>query len=77
MQSLSRAYGNGDISIHAPPRGATARQQALERQLNISIHAPPRGATMLGDEMMLRYMISIHAPPRGATAPLPHPVCTM
>ena len=36
-----------DISIHAPPRGATgaARDRFFE-QLAISIHAPPRGATV-------------------------------
>ena len=34
-----------DISIHAPPRGATVlRGERAETQM-ISIHAPPRGAT--------------------------------
>ena len=33
------------ISIHAPPRGATARDNALPKTWSISIHAPPRGAT--------------------------------
>ena len=34
-----------DISIHAPPRGATRRAAARFGRFRISIHAPPRGAT--------------------------------
>ena len=34
-----------DISIHAPPRGATNAIGGGRRARNISIHAPPRGAT--------------------------------
>ena len=33
------------ISIHAPPRGATAERRLLIGLAHISIHAPPRGAT--------------------------------
>ena len=33
------------ISIHAPPRGATVKDEAEENLHIISIHAPPRGAT--------------------------------
>ena len=33
------------ISIHAPPRGATARKGDVLVRQKISIHAPPRGAT--------------------------------
>ena len=33
------------ISIHAPPRGATAMQKYADNFGKISIHAPPRGAT--------------------------------
>ena len=36
------------ISIHAPPRGATAHAPSLFVAENISIHAPPRGATLCG-----------------------------
>ena len=36
---------DGDISIHAPPRGATADVPQLPSKRLISIHAPPRGAT--------------------------------
>ena len=36
----------GEISIHAPPRGATRRAAARSIFAQISIHAPPRGATM-------------------------------
>ena len=35
------------ISIHAPPRGATALWQGGHAPSPISIHAPPRGATLL------------------------------
>ena len=34
-----------EISIHAPPRGATALATCLAGSGHISIHAPPRGAT--------------------------------
>ena len=46
--------GTADISIHAPPRGAT---EGFERggikNREISIHAPPRGATK-GHGVMMR-----------------------
>ena len=54
------------ISIHAPPRGATA-VAARFKQRYISIHAPPRGATLSVALAMWCVLISIHAPPRGAT----------
>ena len=55
------------ISIHAPPRGATAQFDKVFQQIAISIHAPPRGATyLLGNGVELEN-ITIHAPPRGAT----------
>ena len=61
------------ISIHAPPRGATAEKYEITAIGYISIHAPPRGATAgahagQGDGEG----ISIHAPPRGATEEMPH-----
>ena len=37
--------GKNVISIHAPPRGATAHGMQANRHRGISIHAPPRGAT--------------------------------
>ena len=38
-----------DISIHAPPRGATRGSNDMWRNaVYISIHAPPRGATKYG-----------------------------
>ena len=60
-----RAYS---ISIHAPPRGATAKDAQAEKGRKISIHAPPRGATFEQMANAIPYIISIHAPPRGATA---------
>ena len=35
----------GDISIHAPTRGATPDREPGNGQPEISIHAPTRGAT--------------------------------
>ena len=56
------------ISIHAPPRGATANPSLGVLLHLISIHAPPRGATRTISEGRMLEVISIHAPPRGATA---------
>ena len=56
-----------DISIHAPPRGATQAVAALIGVSIISIHAPPRGATPVHQIGGGQLLISIHAPPRGAT----------
>ena len=39
------AGGEGSISIHAPPRGATEWADFTGDFFRISIHAPPRGAT--------------------------------
>ena len=43
--SCAPAAPQRKISIHAPPRGATALQNAYISVDAISIHAPPRGAT--------------------------------
>ena len=59
--------GWGDISIHAPPRGATAPYVPSGTGRKISIHAPPRGATNEVIRQRKKRNISIHAPPRGAT----------
>ena len=56
-----------DISIHAPPRGATELQALYDKRVEISIHAPPRGATARRNGDIAAEIISIHAPPRGAT----------
>ena len=55
------------ISIHAPPRGATQGEVRHDRAVCISIHAPPRGATWRWSIAGRADSISIHAPPRGAT----------
>ena len=39
-----------NISIHAPPRGATRDADNRREKAVISIHAPPRGATRLNHE---------------------------
>ena len=48
------------ISIHAPPRGATAAVDAEKKALDISIHAPPRGATTaeLIDEVLEKFQFT-------------------
>ncbi len=56
-----------EISIHAPPRGATVHENEVLAKKAISIHAPPRGATAAVDAEKKALEISIHAPPRGAT----------
>ena len=60
-----------DISIHAPPRGATYWEGKSLRMYFISIHAPPRGATRFARQRGQALHISIHAPPRGATLSIP------
>ena len=60
-------HRNRDISIHAPPRGATRGCGQGDGCRCISIHAPPRGATKENLLTMALEIISIHAPPRGAT----------
>ena len=47
LHEASLMLANSFISIHAPPRGATASKQGLSLIVVISIHAPPRGATFL------------------------------
>ncbi len=44
------------ISIHAPPRGATAADGTIATASEISIHAPPRGAT----DQALQNQITAH-----------------
>ena len=57
-----------EISIHAPPRGATFQRCSVGDEWKISIHAPPRGATRCNQlRKRKNRAISIHAPPRGAT----------
>ena len=63
----SRQPRDVDISIHAPPRGATPSRRMVHPGRQISIHAPPRGATFPASESPGVGKISIHAPPRGAT----------
>ena len=71
LQRLAHCVDASQISIHAPPRGATLRRgEALALNI-ISIHAPPRGATHPAQAGSCPELISIHAPPRGATPRLP------
>ena len=65
----ARYFTPEQISIHAPPRGATRREPDSPPRCPISIHAPPRGATCKLARWLSAAIISIHAPPRGATDP--------
>ena len=38
-------HDNGDVSIHAPARGATKAEWQARAAVLVSIHAPARGAT--------------------------------
>ena len=42
-------FGHEVISIHAPTRGATVKNQQPTTAIEISIHAPTRGATVFSD----------------------------
>ena len=66
MACLDELLSN--ISIHAPPRGATKITAIDPIPDRISIHAPPRGATDIYETKTENSCISIHAPPRGATS---------
>ena len=58
----------GDISIHAPAKGATVPGDLFDFALGISIHAPAKGATIVSWKILHTMHISIHAPAKGATA---------
>ena len=60
-------YVRGDVSIHAPTRGATYKKIKEKYTLKVSIHAPTRGATEGIKAQNDLVNVSIHAPTRGAT----------
>ena len=68
LGAMLKSMGIADISIHAPPRGATMLCSKPKR-LALFQFTPLRegrpGATIVGSFIRL---ISIHAPPRGATS---------
>ena len=60
------------ISIHAPARGATCRNEKIE-SIQVFQFTPLREGRLLIILFRLRQLeISIHAPARGATPPLTH-----
>ena len=65
--TATKSAATPPISIHAPPRGATAGQpRPLGREKNFNSRPSARGDT--ADGHFCHYIcISIHAPPRGAT----------
>ena len=61
-------YGKANISIHAPPRGATAKNEVLATG-KIFQFTPLREGRRGGVAVIPSFRgISIHAPPRGATS---------
>ena len=57
-----------EISIHAPPRGATTRTiRAILQSQDFNSRPSARGDTIYAAEGIYTHDISIHAPPRGAT----------
>ena len=55
------------VSIHAPVKGATERDDRRDVVHCVSIHAPVKGATRGMYEQALGALVSIHAPVKGAT----------
>ncbi len=51
-QAIERQKQQG-VSIHAPARGATSREDYLEYHESVSIHAPARGATTTVKAVMI------------------------
>ena len=64
----TRFHTTGDISIHAPAKGATHSSETPYSLQIISIHAPAKGATVSAVLPGSSTRISIHAPAKGATA---------
>ena len=64
-KSVDRA--THDISIPAPPRGASECHGDKSQSRDISIPAPPRGASTIDHPPLMVAEISIPAPPRGAS----------
>ena len=58
----------GEISTHAPQKGATGKTTTQIALLKISTHAPTKGATCMRFKLFLIAVISTHAPTKGATA---------
>ena len=59
------------ISIHAPPRGATTEKQEYPLAQLFQFTPLREGRRNMGNWCKPIYSISIHAPPRGATKPEP------
>ncbi len=57
----------GNVSIHAPVMGATAKTDAKRLSKSVSIHAPVMGATFDPSVIPEDSLVSIHAPVMGAT----------
>ena len=63
------------VSIHAPARGATRRDQNAAVAVILFQSTHPRGVRRMPLFRHCRnWSVSIHAPARGATAPLPSPL---
>ena len=68
-KQLLRSFCPANISIHAPPRGATSLHQDSLMNDHFNSRPSARGDLILR-LIFLLIVISIHAPPRGATGKL-------
>ena len=64
----ARIKGDDGVSIHAPTKGATQRQNVGIPDRWVSIHAPTKGATKMAAPDHDLLFVSIHAPTKGATS---------
>ena len=67
LGAMLKSMGIADISIHAPPRGATKPQLRTRRKPSKFQFTPLREGRLATSESPGVGKISIHAPPRGAT----------
>ena len=67
-RGIALSGARGDVSIHAPAKGATVALRSTRHLARVSIHAPAKGATVAECESIAVDDVSIHAPAKGATA---------
>jgi len=63
--SFRQQHGRGDVSIHAPARGATLLDASVRDEQIVSIHAPARGATRGKTYYSRETLMFQSTPPRG------------
>ena len=68
LGAMMKSMGIADISIHAPPRGATDLSAFASAQASDFNSRPSARGDSNEMRKLQTNLISIHAPPRGATA---------